>query len=638
MAEEIFPAMKVPPPPLFTNLTSNVKPIATKSRRFTKQDQEFIKLEVSKLLKEGIIEPSVSPWRAQVLVTKEGNHKRRMVIDYSNTINLFTELDAYPMPNISKMINDVSQYKYFSTLDLKSAYHQIPIKEEDRIYTAFEADGGLYQCTRLPFGATNGVSAFQRTIDNIISEEKLKDTFAFVDNVSICGKTKEEHDRNLDTFYKISDKYNITFNKSKSILSSTSITLLGYTVSHDNIQPDYERLKPLLEMPPPSNLKSQKRIVGMFSYYCKFIPNFSDKIRELSRNTQFPVPPAVLNAFQILKNDLKDAALVTVDPEETFVVETDASDFCIAASLNQKGRPVAFFSRTLSQNEVHHPPVEKEAAAVVEALREWRHFLLGRHFKVITDQKSISYMYNTKHKSKIKNDKIMRWRVELSQFKFDISYRPGPENPVADTFTRIAAITNPLNEIKEIHEQLCHPGITRLSHFIRTKNLPYSLDQIKQVTNSCKSCLYLKPKFLKAAKGTLVKAINPFQRLSIDFKGPLPRSTNGNSYLFTIIDEYSRFPFAYPCRDMTSKTVINCFNHLFSIFGMPDMVHNDRATDFLSEETTQYLQKKSIATSRTSRYNPRGNGQVERLNGTEISSGYITFTQYEKFAMGRSTP
>ena len=141
--------------------------------------------------------------------------------------------------------------------------------------------------------------------------------------------------------------------------------------------------------------------------------------------------------------------------------------------------------------------------------------------------------------------------MELSQYNFNIRYRPGCENSVADTFTRIAVLTNPLCEIRGIHEQLCHPGITRLTHFIRSKNLPFSIEQVKQVTNCCKSCLHLKPKFLQN-KGKLIRAIYPFQRLNIDFKGPLPKSTNGNSYLLTIIDEYSRFPFAFACKDMTS--------------------------------------------------------------------------------------
>ena len=94
-----------------------------------------------------------------------------MVIDYSDTINLFTELDAYPMPNVLKMIQDISKYKYFSTFDLKAAYHQVQIQEEDCKYTAFELDGELWEFTRIPFSVTNGVGAFQRTINKVIKIE-----------------------------------------------------------------------------------------------------------------------------------------------------------------------------------------------------------------------------------------------------------------------------------------------------------------------------------------------------------------------------------------------------------------------------------------------------------------------------------
>ena len=262
-----FGTINISPPPLFTNLTSNIHPIATKSRRQSPPDMKFMREEVDKLFKLGIIQPSISPWRAQAFVTKEDdNHRKRMVVDYSETINLFTELDAYPMPNILDMVQKMSQYKYFSTFDLKAAYHQVPIKEEDRKYTAFEVDGQLWEFTVIPFGVTNGVSAFQRTIDKVIKEEGLTDTFAFVDNLTVCGRTKEEHDENVKKFLQMLIKYNFTLNESKTIQSATSITVLGYTVSYDKISPDRERLRPLLEMPPPSTLKAQKRIVGMFSY------------------------------------------------------------------------------------------------------------------------------------------------------------------------------------------------------------------------------------------------------------------------------------------------------------------------------------------------------------------------------------
>ena len=233
-------------------------------------------------------------------------------------------------------------------------------------------------------------------------------------------------------------------------------------------------------------------------------------------------------------------------------------------------------------------------------------------------------MYDNKRRSKIKNDKIARWRVELSPYKYDIVYRSGPENVADDTFSRIASIKHPLQELHDLHENLCHPGITRLTHFVRSKNLSFTQEQVKQVTHCCKSCAYWKPRFIRSEEGPLVKAIIPFQRLSVDFKGPLPTSKNGNTHILTIIDEYSRFPFAYPCKDMTSKTVTQCFNHLFSIFGMPNMVHTDRAIDFLSHETKQYLCNKGIATSKTSRYNPKCNGQVEKLNGTVWKSVQVT--------------
>ena len=165
-------------------------------------DKKFVEVEIRKLLNEEIIEPSSSPWRAQVLVTTSPNHKRRMVVDYSQTINRFTFLDAYPLPRIDSLIEKISQYEIYSTLDLKSAYHQIPIRENEKHFTAFEACGNLYQFRRIPFGVTNGVASFQRIVDSIIKQADLKDTFAYLDNVTVCGRTRAEHDKNYNQFMK----------------------------------------------------------------------------------------------------------------------------------------------------------------------------------------------------------------------------------------------------------------------------------------------------------------------------------------------------------------------------------------------------------------------------------------------------
>ena len=138
-------AAHIDTPTLFGSLTPNCKPITTKSRLLSFSDQSFVDKEIHRLLMENIIEPSQSPWRAQVLVTSNANHKRRMVVDYSRTINRFTLFDAYPLPRINELVEKISHYDIFTTVDLKSAYHQIPIREDEKAFTAFEACGNLYQ-------------------------------------------------------------------------------------------------------------------------------------------------------------------------------------------------------------------------------------------------------------------------------------------------------------------------------------------------------------------------------------------------------------------------------------------------------------------------------------------------------------
>ena len=144
------------PPEPFANLTLDCHPFATKSLRYSQEDLLFIDGEVERLLKEGIIEPSKSPWRVQVMATKDENHKKRMAIDYSQRINKFTLLDAFPLPRSDELVNQIAQYRVFSAIDLRSAYHQVPLKNDDKPYTPFETRGCLYQFTRLPFGVTYG--------------------------------------------------------------------------------------------------------------------------------------------------------------------------------------------------------------------------------------------------------------------------------------------------------------------------------------------------------------------------------------------------------------------------------------------------------------------------------------------------
>ena len=283
----------------------DIKPIATKSRKYNSTDRTFIESEVQRLLKEGIIEPSNYPWRAQVLVTTNENHRKRMVIDSCETINLFTQLDAYPLPKIDEQINEIATNNVFSAIDLKEAYHQIPLGDSDKTYTAFEAAGQLWQFTRMPFGIKNGVACFQHSMDEFIAEEELSKTYTYLDNITVCGKTKESHDHNLARFLAAAKKKNLKFNQEKCTLLTTSIDLLGHHISNGEIKPDPDRMKPFRELPSPSDTKSLKCRVDLFPHYSKWIPNFSAKIKLLTSNKVFPLQTEALKAFEILKKDIR---------------------------------------------------------------------------------------------------------------------------------------------------------------------------------------------------------------------------------------------------------------------------------------------------------------------------------------------
>ena len=156
-----------------------------------------------------------------------------MCIDHSQTINLFTHLDAYPLPGISSIVNQVAKCKYISTLDLKSVYHQIQI----RPYTAFQSGSELYQWKVMPFGLTNAVPAFQRVMNQFIKRHDLDYVNVYLDNITVGGMDQKSHDENKEA-----KKDNFTFNEEKCLYNCTQIKLLGHLVGNNVIKPDPERV------------------------------------------------------------------------------------------------------------------------------------------------------------------------------------------------------------------------------------------------------------------------------------------------------------------------------------------------------------------------------------------------------------
>ncbi len=197
-------------------------------------------------------------------------------------------------------------------------------------------------------------------MDEFNSEEELKGTFAYLDNVTICGRMQVEHDNNLNDFLNAAKWCNITYSPEKCVFSVTELHILGCVVKNGEIQPDPERLHPFQQLPVPSDRKAHKCILGFFSYYSNRILGYSDKILTLVVMKTFPYIPEAAEAFKVLKKTIDESVVCSIDESVRFDIETDVSDFAIEATLSKLGIRWYFFS--LSPRAWEMPCISREGS------------------------------------------------------------------------------------------------------------------------------------------------------------------------------------------------------------------------------------------------------------------------------------
>lgn len=597
------------------------KPVRSPSRRFSATDRDFIRKEVENLRSQNIITPVCSPYRSQPVVVKsDSGVPKRLAIDYASTINPLTVVDAFPLPLIAEILDQVAPHKVFSILDCRSAYFQVPLVEKERIFTAFEACGELFAFNRIPFGITNGVSAFQRVISNVLSG--LSGCFAYVDDIIVCGSTEQEHDERLRSLFLQARKFGLRFSLAKCQFRCRSVSFLGHVIGEGKIAPDPSRLQPILEFPVPHDLHSLSRFLGLAVYFSRYIARFADVAAPLfdaRKSKSFPLNSDCVQAVDSLKKSVAAAALAIPTGQGELLLECDASGVAVGATLTEEGRPIAFVSRRLSDEQRRWSAPELEAYAVYHAITSLRHFLIGRSFRVLTDQRGVSFLLEQTPRSAVKNAKLCRWRLELAEFRYTIQYRPGRDNAAADALSRVSACHTKadfVSLVRRAHVDLGHPGQSRLQRWVKERYFIPGLSRIvRDCVRGCRICAEEKARPFRPDPTPLVAASQPWQRLSIDFMGPKP-SNSAFRYLFTVIDECSRYPFAFCLESATASAAMDCLKPLISLFGVPLCIHSDRGAQFESNEFTEFCRSFGITKSRTTAYNPTCNGQVERLNGT----------------------
>lgn len=434
------------------NTTDDV-PIHQKVYPYPAAYTEEVNKQITKLLSDGIIRPSRSAWTAPVWIVPKksdasGEKKFRMVIDYRK-INEKTNPDRYPMPEINYVIDQLKGQKYFSTLDLASGFHQIKMKESDIEKTAFSINNGKYEFTRMPFGLKNAPAIFQRAIDDVLRDHIGKICYVYIDDVIVFGKTLEEHLQNLNIILKTLNEANLKIQMDKSEFLHQEVEFLGYIICSEGVKPNNNKIEVIKKYPEPRTIKELRSFLGMLSYYRRFVKDFAKIAKPLTNllrgegnpksNKQINLTLEGKLCFEKMKNLLSSSdILIYPDFSKTFILTTDASDFAIGAVLSQgeigRDKPIHFASRTLSRTEEKYSVPEKEMLAIFWALTTFRNYLYGAKMKILTDHQPLTFALSPKNT----NAKLKRWKAYLEEHDYEIVYKPGRANVVADALSRIA--------------------------------------------------------------------------------------------------------------------------------------------------------------------------------------------------------
>ncbi|CAF4859434.1 unnamed protein product, partial [Rotaria sp. Silwood1] len=388
-------------------------------------------IKTDKLLKNGIIEHSTSPWSSPVVVVNKKDGTTRFCVDYRR-LNQITTKDAFPLPRIDDIYDQLTKATYFTKFDFKAGYFQVPLDKLDRPKTAFSTRDGHFQFKVLPQVFTNGQPTFQRIVNQILGPNRWKHVLAYIDDIIIYSQNFNEHLKHIEEVCLLLQEANFKLNVDKCEVARTEILFLGHLIKAGTIKPDPENIRGLTATREPTSAEEAFRFVKAAEYYRKFIPKFSTIAAPLhqyspatvqqqknNKKLKFELSAEARTAFHQLKKILTTDLILDL-PDDTllFKLQTDASVDGIGAVLLQitpnGDRPLAYMSKKLTKAQTKWPTIEQECYAIVQAIEKWDKYLRGHEFILETDHEPLIHFTNKEQLNK----RCERWRLKLAEYRF----------------------------------------------------------------------------------------------------------------------------------------------------------------------------------------------------------------------------
>lgn len=676
-------------------LEPGTKPIKQRYYPVPPFKQKILDTEIEEMLRLGVIEPSKSPWSSPVCLVKKKDDSYRFCIDFRK-LNFVTRKDSYPIPYISAILDRLRNARFISSIDIKSAFWQIPLSQSSRELTAFTVPGrNLYQFVRMPFGLTNAPATWQRVVDRVLGADLENNVMVYLDDIIIISRSFSEHLQILGCVFDRLKEAGLVVSVDKCHFCKPELKYLGYVVDSRGLKPDPEKVQAIVNIPPPQSITEIRRFIGTASWYRRFIPNFSSVLGPISGLTRKGIKwnwtPACQESFRIIKEALVTAPVLSCpDFDRTFTLQTDASSYGLGAVLTQQfeegEKVISYLSRSLTKQEMKLTVTEKECLAVIWSVEKLRYYLEGVHFKVITDHHSLLWLHNLKDPQ----GRLARWALRLQPYDFQLIHRKGKDHIVPDFLSRSVPVSTEavftvsqeqlsfadnsdkwyrsmIHKLEEQpHKYPCwrvenqvlfkyvksgNPGFVDDSYcwklvvpkdhrkevLFRCHNIPAAghvgifktfwkvseryywpkmrCDVAKYV-RVCSTCARTKveQKAPAGLMGNRPDIKQPWQAISLDYIGPLPRSKRGNSYVLVVTDYFSKFVVLFPCRAATAKSLVKHIEEdIFLVYGAPQYLTCDNGPQMKSREFQALCEKYKTRIFYTAFYYPRAD-HTERVN------------------------
>ena len=417
-------------------LVPGTAPISLPPYRMAPAELKELKTQLQELVDRGFIRPSISPWGAPVLFVKKKDDTWRFCIDYRQ-LNKVTIRNRYPLPRIDDLFDQLQGARVFSKIDLRSGYHQLRIRESNIPKTAFRTRYGHYEFLVMSFGLTNASAVFMALMNRVFRPYLDRFVIVFIDDILVYSRSELEHERHLGLVLQILRQYHLYAKFSKCEFWLSRVGFLGHVVSVDDIYVDPQKVEAVANWEQPTTVTEVRSFLGLAGYYRRFIKGFSKIAGPLHcltrKRVKFEWTDRCEGSFQTLKERLTSAPVLTMlEGNEGFEVYSDASYQGLGCVLMQHKRVVAYASRQLKKHELNYLTHDLELAAVIFALKTWRHYLYRVTCQIFTDHKSLKYLFTQKEL----NLRQRRWMELLKDYDCKFDYHPGKANVVADALSR----------------------------------------------------------------------------------------------------------------------------------------------------------------------------------------------------------